>query len=157
MRGPGILALGVLLSCGAAEASDRAARSTGVRWGHGGRASTPKIAIPSPDRRQRVTVTASGRVQLNGRPVRCGAGRVVGRPVWRPDSRAVAFLLRSTLGWMVVVVPDMAEQQPLVWRLPYRAQPLRKLFWVGPQRVGIGARELIPELVVSWSTQILGG
>lgn len=143
MKGPGALALAVAVLCA----------PTLAAGGRQGRSSiTNRFEISSPDRQQVVTVTRQGRVRINGQLVRSGAAQALGSPVWRRDSRAVAFLQRSRHGMQLVVLPELDPRHPLVWQLPSTADRLRKLFWISARQLGIGVQELIPRLVVSWST-----
>jgi len=109
--------------------------------------------IVSPDRRHRVELGASGQLQLDGQPL-AGAGKPLVRPVWRRDSRALALLQRGASGLeLLVVLLDSDPQQPLVWSLPTVAsQSCREVFWIAPQRIGVGEKALVPRVVVSWTT-----
>lgn len=108
--------------------------------------------VQSPDRRHVVQVTSKGRVRLDGKTVRYGAGKLRGKPIWRRDSHALAFLQRSSFGLQLVVLPRLDHRRPLVWHLPPVADELSKVFWIAPRRVGIGAKELVPRLVINWSS-----
>jgi hypothetical protein len=111
------------------------------------------LFIVSPDHRHRVELRASGQLELDGRPL-AGAARPLARPVWRRDSRALAFLQRGATGVELrVVLLDDDPQQPLVWTLPgLTAQSCREVFWIAPQRIGVGEKALVPRMVVSWTT-----
>jgi hypothetical protein len=108
--------------------------------------------LQSPDRRHLVEVTSRGRVRLDGKGVRSGAGKLRGKPIWRRDSNALAFLQRSSFGLQLVVLPRLDHRRPLVWHLPPAADELSKVFWISPRRIGIGAKEMVPRLVVNWSS-----
>lgn len=118
----------------------------------GRRPKRAPVSDRSPDRQHTVTVTAAGRARVDGRAVQSGEGRVVGRPVWRGDSRALAYLQRTPYGVRLVVLQDLTTRRPLVWQLPPAADALRRVMWVGKRRVGVGARALVPRMVISWST-----
>jgi hypothetical protein len=142
MKGVGVLALAVLVCALAPGRGEGAPKRTGKI----------SVNISSPDRRQVVEVNRRGRVVLNGKQVRSGPGKALSRPVWRRDSGAVAFLQRSHYGLQLVVVPELDPRHPLVWQLPSTADRLRKVFWISARRLGVGEKELVPRLVVSWST-----
>ena len=119
----------------------------------------PKVKAPSaatvvrsPDRLRFVEVIADGRVRLNGHHPLAGPGRILGGPIWRQDSRALAFLLRSAHGLQLYVLPDLEAVRPLVWTIPPLAEKRVHLFWIAAQRVGIGPAALMPRVVVSWTT-----
>ena len=139
MKGPGALALAVMVQCVLmpAHAAPRAS-----------------YELNSPDHRQVVQVTRTGRVKINGKPVQSGPGTPLFRPVWRRDSRALAFLQRSPHGTQLVVLPSLDPRHPLVWQLPSTADELRTVFWISQRQLGVGATELMPRLVVSWSTPV---
>lgn len=126
-----------------ASARSRSVKKSGVRI---------TSTLQSPDRRHVAEVTSTGRVRLDGKGVRSGAGKLCGKPIWRRDSHALAFLQRSSFGLQLVVLPRLNHRQPLVWHLPPVADGLSKVFWISPRRIGIGAKELIPRLVINWST-----
>jgi hypothetical protein len=141
MKGPRVLALAVVFLALVPRSSDGAPRRRGKLSAN----------ISSPDQRQLVEVTRRGRVVLNGRQVRSGPGTALSRPVWRRDSGALAFLQRNHHGLQLVVVPELDARHPLVWQLPSTADRLRKVFWISDRRLGVGAKDLVPRLVVSWS------
>jgi hypothetical protein len=112
------------------------------------------IVVPSPDRRHRITLV-EGRLRLDGHPV-AAAGKPLGRPVWRSDSRAVAFLQRCPTGLQLsVVLLDVDPWKPIIWSLPTLADSSRQIFWIGPQRIGVGDKTLVPRLVVTWTTTLV--
>jgi hypothetical protein len=108
--------------------------------------------VVSPDRSRYVEVFTDGRVRLNGHHVLCREGQLLGAPVWRRDSRALAFLQRSTIGLRLHVLPDLEATRPLVWTIPALAERQSHLFWIAAQRVGVGPAALMPRVVVSWTT-----
>jgi hypothetical protein len=118
------------------------------------KAKAPAAAtvVRSPDRLKFVEVIADGRVRLNGHHLLGGPGRILGGPIWRQDSRALAFLLRSAYGLQLYVLPDLEAVRPLVWTIPSLAERQVHLFWIAAQRVGIGPAALMPRVVVSWTT-----
>ena len=146
MKGPGAIALAVMGLCAPLVAQGGPTR----RAAHSSIANRHEVT--SPDRQQVAVVTRRGRVKVNGRLVRSGQGQALGQPVWRRDSRAVAFLQRSRHGMQLVVLPELDPRHPLVWQLPSTASRLRRVFWISAKQLGIGAREMVPRLVVSWST-----
>ncbi len=108
--------------------------------------------IISPDGRHRVEMGATGGLLLDGRPLG-SSGRPVGVPVWRPDSRALAFLQRSAVGLQLrVLLLDVDPLQPVVWSLPPQAERFRQVFWITSCRIGVGDKPLVPRVVVSWTT-----
>jgi hypothetical protein len=138
-----------VLSCGfpgSAQARSRSVPST----------PPPIWSVLSPDGRHHIDLTASGRLQLDGRPLAL-ANKPLARPVWRHDSRALAFLQRSSTGLqLLVVLLDVEPLVPIVWPLPpLMNSRLRQVFWIDPQRVGIGEKMLVPNLVVSWTTVLV--
>jgi len=147
MKGPGALA--VMVFC--ALALPPALASPTPR-----RAAHPNASyeVTSPDRRKVVLVTGQGRVKVDGKLVRSGPGKPLCRPVWRRDSRALAFLQHSRHGTQLVVLHDLDPRHPLIWQLPSTADRLRKVFWISRRQLGVGANELMPRLVVSWSTPV---
>jgi hypothetical protein len=116
----------------------------------------PSWIVHSPDGRHRIELGAAGRVHLDGRPL-SSAGKPLSAPVWRRDSRALAFLQRGEVGLqLVVVLLDVDPWRPLVWSLPSLAgSSCRHLFWIAPQRIGVGEKALVPRLVVSWTTTLV--
>ena len=108
------------------------------------------MTIPSPDRRHEVQVTKRT-IRLDGKRLRTGKGKLHGQPVWRHDSQALAFLQGSPFGPKLVVVTLSEKHRTLVWHLPPIADELTKVFWISPRRVGIGFKEMVPQLVVNWS------
>jgi hypothetical protein len=158
MKGPRAVALAVVVLC----APVAAGGSPPLAKNHN-KAKALKVALASPaayaspDGRHAARVTSRGEIQLDGRPIRCGSGKLQGAVVWRHDSRALAFLQRSRHGLELVVVPRLDSASPLTWRLPPLASSLSKIFWVGKTRVGVGAKPLVPRLVVSWRTRVLPG
>ncbi len=116
------------------------------------KAPSPATLVRSPDRLKLVEVTADGRIRLNGHHLLGGPGRVLGGPIWRQDSRALAFLLRSSSGLQLYVLPDLEAVRPLVWTIPPLEEKRVHLFWIAAQRVGVGPAALMPRVVVSWTT-----
>jgi hypothetical protein len=119
----------------------------------------PKAKVPSaatvvrsPDRLKFVEVVAGGRVRLNGHHLLSGPGLILGGPIWRQDSRALAFLQRSPRGLELYVLPDLEAVRPLIWTIPPLVEKQLHLFWIAAQRVGIGPAVLMPRVVVSWTT-----
>jgi hypothetical protein len=158
MKGPGALALVVAVLCAPLAAGARtplAEKRMNTRNLRVALASSTPYT--SPDGRHAALVTATGRVRLDGHPVDAGRGRVQGPVVWRHDSRALAFLQRSHLGLELVVLPRLDGSHPLTWRLPSHADGLTKVIWVGKTRVGVGARSLVPRVMVSWRTRVIAG
>jgi len=107
----------------------------------------------SPDGRHQARVTLRG-LQVDGRSISSGPGLILGHVTWRRDSRALAYLQRSPQGLQLVVLPRLDSDSPLTWLLPSHADGLTKVFWIGRSRIGVGARELVPRLVVSWRTVV---
>jgi len=121
------------------------------------RASLPALpliaqVLASPDRRHRVELTPGGGLRVNGRWL-C-ASQALGAPVWRRDSRALAFLHQTAAGLRLVVLPELDAERPLVWQLPAVVVPRSQVFWISPQRVGVGAQSLMPQVMVSWTTTV---
>ena len=143
MKGPGALTLAVVILCALIPATANSAPRRRARANQ---------SFTSPDQQKVVQVTRKGRVRLNGRLVSSGPGRVLCRPVWRKDSGALAFLQRSRYGMQLVVLPELDPRHPLVWQLPSTADRLRKVFWIAHHKLGVGVKELVPRMVVSWST-----
>ena len=112
-------------------------------------------SVPSPDRKHRVELCTSGQLALDGQRIPL-TGTLLGRPAWRRDGRALAFLQRSGAGMqLLIVLLDVDPLTPLVWSLPsLTTGTLREVFWIGPQRVGIGEKMLVPRVVVSWTTVV---
>jgi hypothetical protein len=106
----------------------------------------------SPDRQKYVEVASSGKIRLNGQQVLCGSGRLMGDPIWRRDSKALALLLRSATGIQLVVLPELEVEKPLIWRLPALAESTLHLFWISSQRLGVGTSAFVPRVIVSWTT-----
>lgn len=118
--------------------------SAGNRW-----------PVVSPDGRHRLERGAAGSLLLDGRLL-ASSGRPVGVPVWRQDSRALAFLQRSGTGLQLrVLLLDLDPLQPVVWSLPPHAEGLREVFWITSCRIGVGEKPLVPRLVVSWTTTVV--
>jgi hypothetical protein len=108
--------------------------------------------VVAPDRTRFVEVFADGRVRLDGHHVLNREGQLLGVPVWRRDSRALAFLQRSPHGLQLHVLPDLETVRPLVWTIPALVERQLHLFWIAAQRVGVGPAVLMPRVVVSWTT-----
>lgn len=145
MKGPGALALMAMLACAPTGAWARSPRIEE-------RLQFTEIKA-SPDGRHLARFTRRG-LQLDGRLIDSGPGPILGQVTWRRDSRALAFLQRSPRGLQLVVLPRLDSESPLTWLLPLGADGLSKVFWVGPSRIGVGAKELVPRFVVSWRTVV---
>jgi len=146
MKGPGAITLAVVFLCAPLAATARPTRGTSNEQ----RQVLKEVA--SPDGRHTAALTRRGRVMLDGRTVRSGPGQALAGPVWRRDSRALAFLQRTANGMQLVVVPGLDAAAPLVWLLPSTAATLRKVFWISSRQLGVGHNEVVPKLVVSWTT-----
>jgi len=102
----------------------------------------------SPNGLHKALVTVRG-VMLDRHLIRAERGKVK-TVVWRRDSRALAYLQRTDLGLQLVVMPRLDSLRPLTWRLPSHAQDLSRIFWISDTRIGVGARELVPRVIISW-------
>lgn len=73
--------------------------------------------------------------------------------VWSKTGDAVAFTAREKTGagTLVVVLIDEIGSIPITWPIPTGVSA-RSVFWLGPQRVGAGPKELDPKIVASWKT-----
>jgi hypothetical protein len=111
----------------------------------------PRTLVISPDRRQVLEVSSTGRLRLNGQRVQIGPGRALAGPIWRRDSKAVAVLQLSSEGLRVIVLPELDAERPLIWNLPLVEKNLF-LYWISSQRLGIGTAALEPRVIVSWTT-----
>jgi hypothetical protein len=140
MQGSGALALAVMVLCAPVASNARAPRAK--------RSKLNRIVKASPDGAHKALITVHG-VKLGRRLVRAERGKVKSL-VWRRDSRALAYLQRTELGLLLVVLPRLDSHRPLTWRLPAHAQDLSRIFWISDTRIGVGNRELVPRVVVSW-------
>jgi hypothetical protein len=110
--------------------------------------------VTSPCGRHYVDVVA-GQVFVDGRRVSPGAGAVylVGRPAWRRDGQAVAWVERheGAAAPQLVVVPAVdGHAEPMPWTLP-SVSPEDQIFWAGPRRVVVGPALLVPRAVATWT------
>jgi len=163
MRGPGILvplvAASLCVAAGTAEArpaSWSSSSKTKRALARKHRDQPRVVAMISAGQRRVAAVSRRGDVRVDGRMVRCGSGRVVGQPAWRPDGGALALLQRSSRGLrLCVVLLEPGPGTPLTWWLPQQSEQLTRVFWVGQDRVGVGYRALVPRIVVSWTRELL--
>lgn len=82
-------------------------------------------------------------------------GAPLGRPVWRRDSGALAFVRRGQRRQLeLVVVPGLRGQELIVWRVPPLVGRRPRLAWLGRYAVGLGKRVLMPRVVFRWTTQL---
>jgi hypothetical protein len=82
--------------------------------------------------------------------------RVVSDVVWSRAGDAVAFATRDRVGHMrlvVVMVGGDAHGQAVSWAVPPRAINVSRpsVIWLDARRVSLGASELQPTLVASWT------
>jgi hypothetical protein len=96
-----------------------------------------------------VATLAHAGLLLDGR--RVTSQIVVGAPVWRDDGRALAWLERTSIGLCVVVLPDVSRPTELMPFAAPAASQRDRLFWSGRTRVLLGAGELVPRAVISWT------
>lgn len=83
--------------------------------------------------------------------------RVVSDVVWSRAGDAVAFATRDRAGrtrLVVVMVGGDVHGQAVTWTVPPRAINVRRpaVIWLGARRVVLGASELQPALIASWTT-----
>jgi len=132
------------------------------RRGPSSRPSRPAVTpapgwrVHSPDGRHRIELGSSGRLLLDGQPL-AATGRPLAPAVWRRDSRALALLQRAGSGvQLVVLLLDVDPWRPLIWSLPaLTGSSCRQVFWIAPQRIGVGNKALVPRVVVSWTTTLV--
>jgi hypothetical protein len=83
--------------------------------------------------------------------------RVVSDLVWSRAGDAVAFATRDRAGrtrLVVVMVGGDVHGQAVTWAVPPRAMNVRRpsVIWLGARRVVLGASQLQPALIASWTT-----
>jgi hypothetical protein len=112
---------------------------------------------------QRAVITAGPRgdasVQIGRRVLwrsQSAGTRVVSDVVWSRAGDAVAFATRERAGrtrLVVVMVGGDAHGETVSWPVPARAITVRRpvIVWLDARRVTLGASELQPALVASWS------
>jgi hypothetical protein len=73
--------------------------------------------------------------------------------VWSKKGDAVAFVGRERGGasTLVVVLVDDGAPVAITWAIP-SGLVTRAVFWLGPQRVGAGPKDLDPKIVATWKT-----
>lgn len=83
------------------------------------------------------------------------APRITSDVVWSQKSDAVAFVGREPGGKITLVVILVDELGPIAvtWPVPSGVSA-RAVFWLGPQRVAAGPKELEPKIVASWKTSM---
>jgi hypothetical protein len=140
MKGSGAIALAVMVLCAPLASNAGTPRAA--------KRKSNRSVKTSPDGSHKALITVRG-VMLGRRLVRAERGQVKSL-VWRRDSRALAYLQRTDLGLQLVVLPRLDSLRPLTWRLPAHAQDLSRIFWISDTRIGVGNRELVPRVVVSW-------
>jgi hypothetical protein len=103
--------------------------------------------------RPRALQVVRGQVLLDGQRVHPGADRVrmLGRPIWRADRCAVAWIERRGPVTRLVVIPQIeGPPSALPWHLPAVSRADR-VFWAARTRVVVGRHLLAPRAVATWT------
>jgi hypothetical protein len=81
------------------------------------------------------------------------APQITSDVVWSKKGDAVAFVgrERSGMATLVVILLDDLGPIAITWPIPSGVSA-RAVFWLGPQRVAAGPKDLDPKIVATWKT-----
>ena len=82
---------------------------------------------------------------------------VTAEPRWSRSSEAIALLVRekTTTRLVVVLLRGEVAGQVLEWDVPPNALPAKVVTWIDAHRVSVGAREMEPRMVATWSSTLV--
>lgn len=99
---------------------------------------------------------ADGYVSIDGAPVhkQDGPTQLVGRPTWRPDGGALAWIERKRGETRLFVLPKVRRfsAELLDWALPSTVAK-SAIHWVGASRLVVGREALQPLAIASWTEE----